>query len=128
MKIDKVIIHQFDPLIYPVKLWVSITSNNSALKERFIWMYDESEVDINFSKTDAITGLVRKKDNSLVGILIVFKNRKVCNIKNIAHESAHAVDDIWNRIGEKNVGHEANAYLIGWIAGCIEQAKINKTK
>lgn len=124
----KTIIHQFDPVLYPVKLWVSITSNSKALNDRFIWQYDDSDIDIDFNISDAITGLARQRSDRMVGVLIVFENNHTCNIKNIAHEASHAVDGIWQRIGEKNVGHEANAYLIGWIAECIEQVKLNKFK
>lgn len=115
-------IHEFDPQIYPCKLWVAITTECKTLSERFEWKYDGTEIDIDFENTDAITGLVREKDGGKVGVLIVFENRKACTISNICHEASHAVDDIWHRIGEKNVGHEANAYLAGWIAECIEKA------
>ena len=119
-------IHEFDPVIYPCKLWVAITTECRTLSERFEWKYDGTEIDIDFENTDAITGLVRCKEDDRIGVLIVFENRKVCTISNIAHEASHAVDDIWQRIGEKNIGHEANAYLIGWIAKCIEEVKLNK--
>lgn len=122
----KTIIHQFDPLIYPVKLWVAITKDNKSLNERFMWKYDNSDIDIDFDNNDGITGLVKSRENNLIGVLIVFENKKAVTISNIAHESSHAVDDIWTRIGEKNVGHEANAYLIGWIAKCINEAKNSK--
>jgi len=122
----KTIIHQFDPVIYPVKLWVSITKDCKALSERFKWKYDDADIDIDFDNTDAITGLVIQKEDNKIGVLIVFENKKFCNISNIAHEASHAVDDIWHRIGEKNVGHEANAYLMGWIAKCIYEAKNSK--
>ena len=116
-------IHEFDPVIYPCKLWVAITTECRTLSERFEWKYDGTAIDIDFENTDAITGLVRCKEDNRIGVLIVFENRKACTISNIAHEASHAVDDIWQRIGEKNVGHEANAYLIGWVAKCIEEVR-----
>lgn len=122
----KTIIHQFDPVIYPVKLWVSITNDNNALNEQFQWAYDEPKIDIDFESFDAITGAARQKESKLFGILIVFENKKLCSLKNIAHESSHAVDEIWRRLGEERAGNEANAYLIGWIAECIEKVKLNK--
>lgn len=124
MNPKKAIIHEFDPVLYPLKLWISITNNCEALSERFIW-YNDGKIDIDFENDDAITGLVRQKDG-FIGVLIVFENKKMCNIKNITHEASHAVDDFWTRLGERNVGHEANAYLIGWIAECIEKVKLNK--
>jgi len=121
-------IHEFDPQIYPCKLWVAITNKSDVLNERFKWDFNDSDVDIDFSNTDAITGAVRQRIDRKFGILIVFENKKVCTISNIAHESSHAADDIWKRLGEVNTGGEANAYLVGWIAKCIEKTLKNKRK
>lgn len=119
-------IHEFDPQIYPVKLWITTGSNNTVLAENFEWYYDDPKIEIDLDSHYAITGLVRQKSTSLVGVLVAFENKKAMTIKNIAHEVSHAVDDVWNRIGEKKVGNEANAYLAGWIAECIEKVKRNK--
>lgn len=122
----KVQIHQFDPVIYPVKLWIAITKNNKALNERFKWTYKDSDIDIDWNLSDAITGTVTQRENNLFGVLIVFENKKSCTVSNITHESIHAVSDIWERLGESKIGNEANAYLAGWIAECIEKVKRNK--
>lgn len=119
-------IHEFDPQIYPVKLWITTESNNSVLSENFEWYYDNAKIEIDWDSSNAITGLVKQKSTSLIGVLIAFENKKSMTIKNITHEVSHAVDDVWNRIGEKKVGHEANAYLAGWMAECIEKVKRNK--
>jgi hypothetical protein len=126
----KVIIHQFDPVIYPIRLWVVTKYNGdeSALKERFVHLLDRKE--LNFSiinQHEAVTYDVEEREDRKKGVLIVLSNIKYYKVKTIAHESTHAARSIWDHLGEGNgVGEEANAYLVGWIAGCIERVKLGK--
>ena len=119
-------IHEFDPIIYPCKLWVAIRPTKSELSDRFEWMDNYKPVEVDFKDHDGMAGLVRDVNSRLVGVLIVFDCKKSCTVGTIAHESAHAADEIWKRIGETEYGCEANAYLVGWIAECIWKVKTNK--
>jgi hypothetical protein len=122
----KVLIHQFDPVLYPVKIWITITKDMEGLKERFEY---PSGKEFNVSITEefnAFTELVVCKQTRKVGCIISFESTKVCTTKIIAHEATHAARFLWNRIGEVDTGVEADAYLVGWIAECIEEVKLNK--
>ena len=117
-------IHQFNPEVYPVRLWVTITYNIRELSENF-GLFPEGEIkwgDIWGKK--ATTAWVYKKDDKKLGVLIVFYKREHCNMENVAHEAAHAASFIWEYLGEvEMLGEEANAYLMGWIAKCCEIVK-----
>lgn len=124
---EKVQIHQFDPVIYPFKLWIVISSDLKAISERFNDYPSGNE----FSYTDAdnmiaFTQNVQQKSDGLVGAIIVFKKRSDCNVRLIAHESTHVALLLWKHVGEDEPGMEADAYLVGWIAECCEKVKRNK--
>lgn len=124
---EKVKIHQFDPVIYPFKIWVSITDDLKAISEQFI--DHESGKELNSNHPDfmiAFTQNVQQKSDRLIGAIIVFKKKKDCTTKIIAHESTHAARMLWDHVGELESGVEADAYLVGWIAECIEKVKLNK--
>jgi hypothetical protein len=123
----KTIIHQFDPVIYPVKLWVTITREYNSLAERFEQGYNNDRLNVEFLENkEAVTYHVREKSSKLRGVLIVYNGLNYCSVRTIAHEASHACDFIWEYIGETRKGDEAKAYLMGWIAECIEKVKRNK--
>jgi len=117
--------YEFDPVIYPVKLWVVVTDSNKILNDRFSW-YPEEKIDVDFNIVNAATGMALKKDGKLLGVLIVFETSKQMNVKNIAHETSHAVKKIWNHLHEDFFADEATAYLSGWIADCCWKVKTGK--
>ena len=122
----KTTFHEFDPAIYPVKLWISITNDLGAIKEKFKLYPSQQEISINFSQKDALAGLVYHIENKKIGVLIVFESKKCCTIENITHECYHAVDEIWKHLSEEYWGSEATAYLIGWMADCCWKVKTRK--
>jgi hypothetical protein len=123
----KVLIHQFNPEIYPYKVWVAITNDIEELSRNFANDRDEEIAWGNIKVKSASTISVHKKDDvGYYGVLIVFYKRDSCIAKYISHESVHAADFLWEYLGENNIGNEANAYLVGWIADCIERVKLNK--
>ena len=117
--------YEFDPVLYPIKLWVVVTNDNKILNERFEW-YPKEEINIDFNIHNACTGLAIKKEGKRFGILIVFENNKQLDIKNISHETSHAIKRIWNHLGEDYFGDESTAYLAGWIADCCWKVKTGK--
>lgn len=66
-----------------------------------------------------------RNSDSMMGILISFQSRKDMTTANICHEVCHAVDFIERAIGMEH-GGEQSAYLAGWIAGCVKDAKRRK--
>ena len=75
---------------------------------------------------DAGAILSRHRESKLIGILIIFENKKYFTIENIAHETSHATEMIWQHLYEQEWGSEANAYLSGWIADCCWKVKTGK--
>ena len=124
----KVVIHEFDPVIYPRKLWVAITKERNTLVKQFYNDIDNIEIVLpdNSHTLGAITFSCYKLDSKDYGILIIFDNKEICNTKTIAHEATHAADFMLQRLGEDDAGMECYAYLVGWIAECCEKVKLNK--
>lgn len=113
---------EFDPVIYPRKVWISINPDIGKLKERFD---DIEELD---ETTCASVFCTYDKIKKLGGVLIVFKNKKDLNADLITHESIHAALRILEYVGympDYN-NQEPLTYLAGWIASCCEKVKNNK--
>lgn len=103
-------IHEFDPQIYPRKIWIAVGVSTSVLNETFEGIDDMDE------STDALVINTRKtKPDIKAGVLIRFKNRNTLTASIIAHEAVHAALEIFDyveaRIDAKN--QEPFAYLVG---------------
>lgn len=126
---NKVTIHQFDPIIYPRKLWVVFTDNSEILKKHFD---TECEYEEAMEKCEAFVFSCSHKESYKLGVCIVFLKHKYVNIKNIAHESVHIASQIFAdcnmTMGFDNGNDEHFAYLVGWAADCINQVKTGKFK
>jgi len=128
----KILLHQFDPVIYPFKIWIVITNEFQNILDDYFLDYTTGE-NISFSKdvkdkTDAVTFAVRKKDTKEYGCVIMFRSRQMITMSLAAHESSHAAKDLFNHIGAEVEHHEPFEYLLGWIVDCCEQVKKNKFK
>lgn len=124
-----VTIHQFNPEIYPVKLWIVVTQDGEVLKDRFV---DSDEEELNVSIMNGGRGTVftvlQRKD-MLRGILIVFAKKKYMTAEIITHEATHATRFIWGMIREhEHKGVEAEAYLASWIARCCDVVRKYKNE
>ena len=120
----KTIIHQFDPVIYPFKLWVSITNDLRSVGERFLEYPSETPYDTSIPDiVDCFISQVIEKETRLFGFLAVFRSVKNCTVGTISHEAIHVSDRLWKHIGENKKGSEANAYLVEWISNCIDKVK-----
>ena len=106
-------IFEFNPQIYPRRLWVSVGASVEELNERFpnddLKPFDDSYY--------AETYNIQQKEPLLGGVLIRFYDLESMSPENIAHESTHAAIDIFDycdcRIDADN--SEPFAYLVGWI-------------
>lgn len=124
----KAIIHQFDPVIYPVRLWVTITENLEAIAERFDEHPSGKRFNVaNASSMEAFVTQVTQKKDGYIGFIVVFQKRCYCSLKTASHESAHVARFMWNHLNEIDTGIEADAYLIGWVADCIDKVLKIKT-
>lgn len=122
-------IRKFDPIVYPFKLWVVSTRDADYLRERFIDLDRKGRTEItsgDLINAEAITYYVQERDTGLIGVLVVFINKEHMSMRLIAHESTHVARKAWDHMREDVTGEEADAYLVGWIAECIEKVKLNK--
>lgn len=119
-------IFEFDPQIYPRKLWVSVGASTEELQEKFgkddIKDFDDS--------CYADTYSVQQKEPLLGGTLIRFKELAAMTTENIAHEATHAALVIYEYIGGRidYYNQEPFAYIVGWVAKCCDEVKNNLQK
>ena len=128
---NKTIIHQFDPVIYPRYLWVIIGKIDlPAIKERFeIEKSLLRDIEDNGEKCSGITIKASEIDTRNQGVIVVIK-RSSLNTSVIAHESVHCADYMFDEVGAYsqhfNDTNEPYAYLVGWIANCIDKVRRGK--
>jgi len=79
-------IYEFDPAIYPRKVWVAVTDDTESLKNYFSFDADVNEFYRSF---DAVVFPVYDLDKSNNGVLVIFPSKKQMTVKTIAHESVH---------------------------------------
>jgi len=124
---NKIQIHEFDPVIYPRRLWIVVTDDIKILRENFEF---EEDCENYFERSAAFVFNVSQKETRMIGVCICFVRRKHFTIKNISHESVHAASSIFDGLGMSmgfNDGKDEHyAYLVGWIAECCERVKLNK--
>lgn len=116
-------IHEFDPVIYPFKLWVSV--GEDAFTNEFSPYPDDGILVIEEDK-GALTYIVCRNSDYKVGILIYFPKKKYMDINTIAHEARHAGDMLFELIGDEPQHSEPAAYFTGWVAECIDKVRRNK--
>lgn len=120
-------IHEFDPQIYPFKLWVAITPDFYEVFAKFLDLDTRQPFElINSNNMGAVTLPVFKYGSA--GVLIVFCKKDYITTGNIAHEASHYAKIVFRYIGADMTYHEPYEYLVGWAANCIEKAKKYKTK
>lgn len=96
---SKVKIHEFDPVIYPFKLWIMVTNNVNDVNNNFTDRKGNLIDKEYFDRQAAITQFVIKKDTEQYGVLISFNNKKCLDINTIAHESYHFADYFADEMG-----------------------------
>lgn len=114
-------IHEFNSVIYPVRLWVAITEDTEEIIKKFVIAHSREPIEYDNPDGAAVTRLVSRKKDRKIGVLIHFLGKESASVGNIAHEATHGSMLIWNHIGEDTSGFEANAYLVGWIADCVDK-------
>ena len=113
-------VYQFDPQIYPRKLWVAVGVPTEELNEKFV---DEiKDMDDSY---DAETLPIQQKEPLLGGVLVRFENLKSMRPDNIAHEATHAALEIFDYVDARIQydNQEPFAYLVGWVVKCIDEVK-----
>lgn len=125
-------ITSYDPLIYPRKLWVVTEPIETELNETFGFFDlggNEIMCDISILEGKAgCTCLCYEKSTQDKGVMVFMDNKEV---RTIAHESVHVADAVFEQLdittqGFTDGGNEAYAYMVGWVAKCIEEGGNNQ--
>ena len=115
--------YEYDPVIYPRRLCVAIGMNQEDANICFEGRKGEI-LKVDFSNSDAMTyDEVSEKLNKKFCTFINFASKDSMRMEVCCHEASHACDAIENAIGMEH-GGEPSAYLIGWIASCINKARL----
>ena len=115
--------YEYDPEIYPYLLCVSIGMDEEDVNKCFEGTKGES-LEVDFDSTRAMSfGSVRKKSDKKMCSFVNFRSKAEMRMSVCCHEASHVCDAIEDYIGAKH-GNEASAYLIGWIASCINKARL----
>ena len=113
--------YEYNPVIYPRLLWVAIGAELKDLKEAFDELPDDDDgVEYN----GVVYEKVNRKSDKRYGVLACFSSRKVMTMSVLCHEASHIVDNIEEQTGIEH-GGEPSAYLIGWVAKCLNEARLN---
>lgn len=124
-------VFEFDPVIYPTRLWVVISPEYDKVEEAFYFLDEDEEV-VDDARREfnrhlnavASTFPVAHKEDGWKGCLVAIWRRKECGAGICAHEASHVVDWLDEQFGIG--GHsfmegEARAYLIQWVANSIDK-------
>lgn len=125
---DKKIIYEFNPVIYPYKIWIVVDKKPDIISDMFN-DYNGNPIENINKDTENLEGfamMVSKKDIPYYGDVIYFRSKKSINFELVAHESSHAAKHLFEHIGADVSAHEPFEFLIGWIAHCCEEVKKNK--
>lgn len=122
--IKKNLIYEFDPVIYPRKLWVCICVDEEYINGKF---HREGGVKLNFGNSSDYYALtfddIVRNDTNMKGELVVFNSKNDMRMGVVCHEASHVVDGIENAIGMKH-GDEPSAYLLEWVCKSINLARL----
>lgn len=124
-------IHQFNPTIYPRKLWVMKGGSSDDISDAFKEP-DGEEIRLCIEEgkePGAMTLKVCHKETGYLGVLVWLCVNDT-SIKDVAHESVHVAscifEDCGMRMGFADGRDEHFAYLVGFAADCINQVRTNK--
>lgn len=116
---------EYDPAIYPRLLWVVIGGTADDIKATFRSSYGD-ELIIDNERARGWTCDVERKHDSRLGVVVWVPHKMTLEV--IAHEALHAAMYIFHGLGIEVSceNDEPLAYLVGWIAKCINEARLTK--
>lgn len=131
-------IHEFNPVIYPFRLWVGINPSFGSVSERFYTLTPSMER-IDFTRdiyhgsrfAIASTFPVCDKVGGWIGTFIPIYRPSMLTVGTIAHEASHCTDFMCDQFGVAGFNFndgEARAYFTEWVANCINKVKMGKLK
>ena len=122
MKNNKTIIHEFDPCIYPRRLWVVKGGSLEEIRKTL----EFGELSEDDKSSGAITLSAYDNENKRGGFLVWFPKAKDMSRGDwMAHEASHVALGIFDYIGAeaKASDSEPFAYLVGWVFKCIDEVR-----
>ena len=129
----KSVIYEFDPVIYPFPLLVTKDYDAKELSELFYVVNTKNELEdapeefVGNPQTRARSIEVVRKDTYLRYFLILLVRPSVIKTcGTMAHEAYHATNQLAHLLGflpEDPQEDEPCAYLLDWMANCIESVK-----
>lgn len=129
---SKIIIKQFDTIIYPRQIWIAAGGTREDIAENF---KDDDGDPFYISperikNSEAMAFSVYDKNKTCCGSLVWFHDPDCITLRNVTHESVHAANFIFSDLGIKADADndEAQAYLAGFVADCIEKVQIEVVK
>lgn len=121
--LKRIRIFEFDPQIYPRKLWIVVGGKYGDVKDEFEEIGPLSE----HAYAETISTRWIKSPGSYIpgGVLVRFESLESMTIQNIVHESNHVAMEIFEFIGAEasTSNQEPLAYLAGWVGDCMEKVK-----
>lgn len=134
----KSVIYEFDPVIYPFPLLVTKDFDSKELNELFYVvntnneLADAPEEFIPNPQTRARTIQVVNRESMLRYVLVMLCRPNVIKTcGTMAHEAYHATNMMAYLLGflpERTQDDEPCAYLLDWMADCIESVKQGRTE
>ena len=120
-------IKSFNPIIYPLILYVAKNLTVDEINKRFVVFDGDGKECIadekSICESKAVTFSVVDKRTNNFGVAVILYNN--ATIGTLAHESVHAADIIFEQLGMYtqgfNEGNEPYAYLVGWITDCLHK-------
>lgn len=129
---SKFIVHEFDPVIYPRKVWITKGSSKdiiSKIKENYRTPEDEylSDDGVDTSKA-CVWSVMENNDAKRLGVLILLVENVTVGVA--AHEAIHAANCICR---DCNIHYDCDndehyAYLVQFITDSIWQTWTGKFK
>lgn len=121
--------YEYDPVIYPRKLWVMPQATGAEIQSCFT-EHDGDEIKWDDKDCFATTFTeVCSKADGKYGELVVFKGKTNMTMGNICHEASHVFDAFMNvlPLAREYRGHNEHlSYLLQWIGDCINRARLGK--
>ncbi len=126
-------VHEFDPKVYPFRLWVGKKVPFEYVRENF-WELDSERNRCEFERERyernsfiiATCYPVADKHEGWIGILMVIHRPSFLDVETMAHESSHITDYLCETLGLEGYSFEqgeARAYFTGWCAKCIDKVR-----
>lgn len=132
---NKLQIHQFNPKVYPRKLWIAYGGTLEELDDAFANMDGQDTVissDYIFRSIAVTCTDIQLRSSGDYGVLIYIPCISKANVETMAHEAVHAAIGILRGISVSvdysETDDEYLAYLVGFCADCFNQVKTNKFK